>query len=507
MFLTYDKRRSGFRAAFLFLSILGPALAQSDQLAEQSRHGKELMSQGRFEEAATVYQQMVKELPGNPGLLLNLGLAEEMSGHPDRAIPRFEGVLKSQPGSIPALTSLAMSHLQLNQPAAAIPPLEKLLALDAKNLNSRGMLAGAELSLDRFQEAAAQYRQLTKLAPSDPKAWYGLGKAYEGLASQSFDRLSKLDNQSGYVALLLAEARVQQRQFRSAFFFYREAEKKAPDVPGLYSGLAQVYRNTGHADWAVIEQEREATLDTRSCQSQTSPACLFTQGKFLAAAGTNQSGAPALFWKTRAYNALAIQSFDQLSRLPESVELHALKAQTLHDHRQDLEASREWKAALALSPGSNDPRLKSELATSLFAARDYQSAIPALQELLRSDPQSPNINFMLGECLSRTQQAEQALTYLNTALQKRPNLLPAHASLGLALASLGKNGEAIPHLEKAAALDDDGSLHYSLARAYQAEGQTGKAKLNLDTYKSIQQKNADANGTVASESEITAPAH
>lgn len=505
MFSLQLKRRSGLRAAFLFFTALLPALSQSDRLAEQSARGKQLMSEGHFAEAAAVYQQMVQALPGNPGLLLNLGLAEQMSGHPDRAIPRFEAVLKLQPASIPALTSLAMSHLQLNQPAAAVAPLKKVVGLQPEDINTRGMLAGAELNLGSFQDSAWQYRRLTALAPNDPKAWYGLGKAYEGLAAQSFERLSKLDTQSGYLALLLAEARTQQHQYRSAFFFYRETEKKTPRLPGLHAGLAQVYRNTGHVDWAATEETREADSARAACQTPSGAACLFTQRKFLPAANSTASDAAALFWKARAANILAIEAFDQLGRLPESLELHGLKAQILHDHGQDLEASREWKTALALSPDKNDARLKTELATSLVLARDYQSAIPALQELLAADPPSPDLNFMLGESLWRTQKAEEALPYLEAAIRKNPAMLPAHAALGLALVSLGKNAAAIPHLEKALTLDDDGSLHYSLARAYQSTGNTDRAKASMEAYTRMQRRNNEVNGAVADQSEITGP--
>jgi tetratricopeptide (TPR) repeat protein len=194
-----------------------------------------------------------------------------------------------------------------------------------------------------------------------------------------------------------------------------------------------------------------------------------------------------------------------LGRLPESVELHAVKAQILRDHGQHLEASKEWSAALAIAPDRNDPRLKTELATSLFQARDYQSAIPAIRELLSTDADAPDLNFMLGESLWRTQQAEQALPYLERALKKNPDMLPAHAALGLALASLNKSAEAIPHLEKAVSLDDDGSLHYSLARAYQATGNTAQAKANMEEYSKIQRHNAEVNSAVANQSEITAP--
>ena len=93
-------RRLVLRAAFFsFVSVNG-ARGQTDQLAEQSRLGKELMAQGRFEEAIPIYQGMVKAMPQNPGLILNLALAEQMAGHPDQAIPHFESALKLQPNRL-----------------------------------------------------------------------------------------------------------------------------------------------------------------------------------------------------------------------------------------------------------------------------------------------------------------------------------------------------------------------------------------------------------------------
>lgn len=460
------------------------------------------MSEGRFDEAAAVYADMVKSLPGNAGLLLNLGLAEEMGGHPDRAIAHLQSVLKSQPASVPALTSLAMAQLQLNQPAAALPNLRKLHNLNPRDINAIGMLAGAEFSLHQLPEAAAHYESLTSLASADPKAWYGLGQAYEERAAQSFNRLSKLDNQSGYVALLLAEARLQQGQYRSAFFFYEEASRRTPGLPGLHSGLARVYEKTGHTDWAATERTREASAP---CGPANGPACQFTGGSFRAAVKSAGSDAPGLFWQARAYNALANQAFAQLNRLPESIEVHAVKAQMMHGHGQDGEAAKEWQAALALAPDKNDPRLKAELASALFQAHNYNAAIPALRELLATDPESPDYNFMLGESLWRSQQPDAAAPLLEKAVTNRPDLLPAHAALGLTLAALGRNEAAIPHLERSLELDDEGSLHYSLARAYQATGNTEKAKANLAAYQKIQATNKETNETVATQSEITPP--
>ncbi len=472
----------------------------SEQLAEQSQHARDLMAAGRFEEAIPIYKHLVAAVPGNPGLLLNLGLAEEMGGHPQEAIPQFETVLKQQPESIPALTSLAMAQLQLEHPRAAVPVLEKLIRVQPSNANARGMLAGAYLSLNRAAEAAEQYRKLASADAADPKAWYGLGKAYEALATATFSKLSKSDPQSPYVSALLADTRLQRKQYRSAFFFYRAAESKLPDLPGLHTGLAKVYQDTGHADWAAAEKRLERNPE--DCKAETAE-CRFLKGDLIGATKDSTASPGNLFWATRAYNQLAIDAFDRLGQLPESVEIHALKAQILHGHGQDAEAATEWRAALALAPG--DARLESELATALFLAHRYDEVMPLLQKLLAQQSDAPDLNFMMGESLWRTQQPEKAVPYLMSALKADPNLLPAHAALGMVDALLNKNAEAVPHLEKAISLDDDGSLHYSLARAYQAAGDTEQAKKTMQQYQQIRQKNQQVNDELAKEAEIVAP--
>jgi predicted Zn-dependent protease len=498
----YDRSLGRLQAGAAFLLLATNLLAQPDLLAEQASQAKAYMAERRYAEAIPIYQKLITEVPGNPGLILNLGLAEEMAGHAQQAIPHFKTVLKAQPHNVPALTSLAMAELQLNRPGAAVAPLETLLQVQANDLNARGMLAGAYLGLNRASEAAEQYRRLTDADASDPKAWYGLGKAYEALAAHMFSQLSKDAPQSPYVAALLADTRLQRKQYRSAFFFYREAQSKLPGLPGIHAGLAKVYADTGHPDWAGKERKLEPL--PAQCQAQT-PECRFLAGDFLGAATASKLAAsPAgLFWATRAYNQLAVDAFDHLGRFPESVEIHALRAEILHGHGQDAQAAAEWSTALALAP--NDPRLETELATSLFLAHKYDEVIPKLEKLLASQHDAPDLNFMMGEGLWRTQQPEKAVPYLTAALKADPKLLPADAALGMTYALLNRNAEAIPHLEKAISLDDDGSLHYSLARACQAAGHTEEAKKAMQEYQQIRQKNQQINDELAKEAEIAPP--
>ncbi len=502
MNLRFTGKRLTSGAAFLFCCSL-LAQAPDDQLAIASQQAKQLMADGRFEEAIPLYKQLLQAVPGNPGLILNLGLAEEMAGHPAAAIPQFESVLKSQPNNVPALLSLGTAYLQLNKPKLAIAPLTKLISLDSQNRDAHGMLAGALMATDRWSEATQQYRKLTSLNPGDAKAWYGLGKAYEALSANSFNHLEKIAPESAYVLTLVAESQFSRQQYRSAFFFYQEASRKKPNLRTLHAGLAEVYNKTEHSDWAAVAEQQEKTLPPPNCALQKAE-CSFLSGNYLQAAQSAAANTPdALFWATKAYNALAFAAFDHLGNLPESAELHALKAELLRSHRQYLPSAEEYRSALKLAP--DDPRLQQELITSLFLGKDYQTVIPLLKTELAVQPHSAETNFMLGDSFLRTEQPDGAIPFLQTALQAQPDMPTAHASLGLALMLTDHANEAIPHLEKSLAIDEDGSLHYQLARAYQAKGDTLRARELMTQYQRIQSRNQEHKDEVAREAQITAP--
>ena len=76
----------------------------------------------------------------------------------------------------------------------------------------------------------------------------------------------------------------------------------------------------------------------------------------------------------------------------------------------------------------------------------------------------------------------------------RPRGYPARrGNAGVNPSSIEQRCAAIPHLKKALALDDDGSMHYSLARAYQAAGDTQLANETMQQYQKIQKQNQEIN--------------
>jgi tetratricopeptide (TPR) repeat protein len=332
-----------------------------------------------------------------------------------------------------------------------------------------------------------------------------LGKSYELIAATAFERLQKTDAQSPYVAALLADTRVQRRQYRSAYFFYEQALKQLPNLHGVHSSLAAVYKKTGHPDWAAEEDAKERALPAADCKVHAAE-CLFVAGHDVPAISlprTAKTPADALYFQAKAANELALQAFFRLTQLPPSVESHRMQAEIEGSQNRHLEAVKEWKAALELSPGSLE--ILSEIDKSEYLGADYKSALELALKLLEKDSRSAEINYIAGASELHLEDAEKAVPYLEAALRADPKMEAAEASLGLALSRLGKNAEAIPHLEKGTELDEDGSLHYQLARAYQAAGDSAKAQATMQQYQQILKSNEEQKAEVAREAQITAP--
>jgi tetratricopeptide (TPR) repeat protein len=485
------------------MSALSLCFAQSDDLAVKSQRAKELMAEGRFAEAIPIYRELSQALPNNPGLMLNLGMALHMAGDERKSLPPLEAAVKLDPELVPAWLFLGAARLRLGQNLAAVDALRMALRLQPDHRDALEMLAGALQSLGRAAEAAEQYQKLADVAPESSAAWYGLGRSYESLSVRAFDDLQKAAPESAYWLALVAEARLRELQFSSAFYLYRHALDKMPAIRGLHTQVAEVYRRTGHPDWASLEEDKEQRLPKPDCHTQTLE-CQFREGHFrrLLASSSGTNTPESYYWRSRAYNELAVQAFARLGQLPPSSEQHELKARIYTGQKRYADAAQEWREALQLSP--LDRQIQKQLAISLKFSQDYAAALPLLQGLLHGEPASADLNYLTGETLLEMQRAEEAIPLLLRAVDRDPKLIVAHKALARAYLAAGKALDAMPHLKAALAVDEDGSLRYQLARAYQATGQSALAKEMLADYQKTQHA-AAAEATAAQDLAITPP--
>jgi tetratricopeptide (TPR) repeat protein len=294
------------------------------------------------------------------------------------------------------------------------------------------------------------------------------------------------------------------QQFFGAFYLYRQAQEKMPSLRGVHAAVAEIYRKTGHADWAAIEDEKERQLPPPDC-TYSKLECDFQSAQYheLLATAQAQTTPESYYWRTRVYNALARDAYTHLGQLPSSAPVQEVMAKMEFKRRQYLEAAKHWEEALKFSPA--DAYIKEQLAISLFQAADLDRAQGMFADLLKSKPDSPELNYYLGDVLLKSQKPAEALPFLLKAVQHEPALLPAHASLARTYLALGQADKAIPHLKAALSVDEDGSLHYELGRAYQAHGQPGLARQVLKQYQEIHSKQEAEKKSLNQGMQITPP--
>lgn len=489
---------------FLITVFTSPAPARTQDLAERSHRARELMDAGRAAEAVPIYRELVRAVPNNAGLRLDLGLALDMSGGKLEAIREYQSALKTDANFFPAMLLLGTAYVDIGQPGRAVEPLERSLKVQPESRDAQETLAEALLALGRLAEAERHFREASRLDPTSSKAWFGLGLCYEGLAQKSFDSLASIAAGSAYWLDLVAESRLETKQDYSAFYFYHQALAKMPGLHGVHAALGQVYRDTGHADWALVEEQKEKQLPPPDCAVQKLE-CEFQAGHFTGVIDATQSARTpdTYYWQTRAYDKLALNAYSQLGQLPPSAESHELEAKIDSQRRQYAESAKEWREALALAPG--DRYVQEQLAIALAKSGDLEGATARFRDLLKSEPDDPDLCFYLGDTLLTAQKPRDAIGYLETAVKRDPQLLPAQRSLGLAYLQTGQAALAISHLKQALPIDEDGSLHYQLARAYQANGQRDLAGPALKQYQQMQQANQAENRSVEEKVAITPP--
>jgi tetratricopeptide (TPR) repeat protein len=365
------------RMATISLGILAVLLcaatlrAQSAPSSEPLRRARDLVIAGKPEQAIPIYQELVRELPNNPGLRVDLCIAQFTARRYKDSVEAAEAALRLQPGLPSANLFLGASYLQLGEFASAIPPLQKALEARPTDRNAGLALAEALSGAGQYGQAAQQFQKLSEILPDSAKVWYGLGHCYNKLSEQA---------------------------------------------PG----------------------------------------------------------------QSEHYRELAQQAYNRLDQLPPSLESRIHAAELLDSSSEWMEAAKQWRKALELAP--HDNRARGGLAWALYRARDYPSALQVIEGMRKDGFDSAVVNFLTGGCWLNLEQPKKSIPYLEKAIADDSHFLPAKAALGQALLRTGRAREAIPFLRAALSVDEDGTIHFQLYRAYSIAGQARAAKQALSDY-------------------------
>jgi predicted Zn-dependent protease len=462
----------------------GTASAQLRDAAARNEAASKAMGQGRFDEAAGIYREMLQSMPNEGGLLMNLGIALAMGGHEADAVVPLERAVALKPGLIPAHMFLGSSYLALGRPADAVAPLRHVVAAQPADVESRRMLAQAYVETGRPDPAVAQLRAVTSLAPKLPGGWYALGHAYNAVTQDAMEGFNDQPEDSPWRELLVADALLADGRLTDAFALHRATLERLPSMVSIHDSIARIYELSGHADWAAVER-RKGALPPAAC-ARRKALCAFRAQRYREAltAALAGTGLESRYWRARAATELALASFKQLDQLPDSRERREVRATLALSQRRYTDAIAELNAALAFAPA--DPGLLDDLGTAYYSQREFDKAVDTFTPLLAANPDDPRLLTLVGDSLLQLQRVDEALPKLQRAVAlDRADPMPSLA-LGRAYVQKGEFAAAVPLLESQLAADHDGSLHVQLARAYSGVGQKDKAETLLKQSQEIQ---------------------
>jgi tetratricopeptide (TPR) repeat protein len=196
----------------------------------------------------------------------------------------------------------------------------------------------------------------------------------------------------------------------------------------------------------------------------------------------------ALYWSIKANERLAFQALEQYEQLePHSARSHLLLGDIYVQRERYDDAIAEYQKALDIAPG--DPAALLGLASAYLRNSNFPKAADSAQLALEKLPDDAEVNLVMGEVLLARHEFMNAEPYLKEALNAKPQMLPhVHALLGRVYAETDRTQEAIHELNLGLESDEDGSVHYQLARLYRKTGDAKNASIAMEQMKAIEQR-------------------
>jgi Flp pilus assembly protein TadD len=153
--------------------------------------GDVLMAQGKLDEAAKEYRQVLAGAPENYDALNDLGLLLGRRGLIEDALKEFRLALAIQPEKAAAHSNLAWALTQTHQYPEAVAEYTQALRFDPDNASTHNNLGVALLQLGDDQKAVEQFSQAVQLDPNYADARRNLALTQSRMKNGKIDQTGK----------------------------------------------------------------------------------------------------------------------------------------------------------------------------------------------------------------------------------------------------------------------------------------------------------------------------
>ncbi len=437
------------KAEVVSLEKTAPSSSWSEELLAES-----YSSSSEWSFAVIRFQNALASSPTRPGLHVGLGEVFLRVGRLDQAAQEFEHELQLDPHSLRAIVRLGRSEA------------------NPRRLGWRAGRLGAGGSID------------------EPRAELILGigeTVVEQLPGSLSERLQAFAPQlrirqdaAAHLALSFLAVQSGNSMAGDAEPSYPLATKSAAPSPDTCV-LTKVREALDQGQFSSVSLCLLRLLNSRSSSQLRIELAhaLFELGDYdsslKALSGlSDQHSPPAFYWRARCLEKLATAAYFRLYQAdPNSYRVHQLTGDLEAANGNDGKAMDEYRAAVAMKPSV--PNLHYSLGHLLWKDLKTDEARAEFEAELAINPRHAGALHDLGNTYLLEHQPERALVYLTRALAADPGDPDIHRDLGTGYADLRDYEKAENEFRAAIPGDRDGSVHYKLARVYQARGDKADA--------------------------------
>lgn len=210
---------------------------------------------------------------------------------------------------------------------------------------------------------------------------------------------------------------------------------------------------------------------------------------FAELSGRTQLSDAEKYWLFRTCAELGQQVLEHtVSAHPDSVRTHLLLANFATQQGRLDTARSEYTAALTLRP--NDPDITLLYVRFLETAGELNKATETAGHAATEWPRHPGVNFEAGHLILLSGgDMSTAVRYLQNSIQSDPAPFEPHVDLSKAFGGLGRIDDAVREMNLVLDHDEDGSMHFLLARWYRQLGRPADAAKAMQICQQIKDAN------------------
>jgi len=219
-----------------------------------------------FSRAEDLFNQALRQLPGELDIQLGLGILHEYSGDDEKGADAFRRALELDPNNVRARVSLGVAYAMGGEYQSALEEYVRAKAIDPSIENPHEHL-GRDYYLDgMIEEATGEFGRAMAEEPDEPAAYF-----YQ---MDCLNRLGRIDDALDLYAAI-KERFGNQPELTSGFYEYFHMRREArtaletlagsnPDDPDLQVRLSSLHRESGQLEQAIAAAEAANKLDPES---------------------------------------------------------------------------------------------------------------------------------------------------------------------------------------------------------------------------------------------------